>query len=279
MAGAGLPLRVESQELLGHVAHGLLDAGLGLLPGPAAEPIHRRPRPLRARVLLDAVEALDRDLELVARLVAEHHELARGAADLQRLEAEEAADAVLLVDDEVARLEVAEVGQEPAQPAPLAPRVEVHLLREDVPVGEDRERGRGDLEARGRGRPRGSRMREPSPTARPSSRSTSARRSARPVFPRSTTVVAVEAAEVLGEAAHVAGVGGRRAAGDVDGAALRVHLPDLDERARPTGAPRAPRGRRAPPRAPGRARRRGASGPRPRATRSPRLPRGPLRAR
>ena len=67
----------------------------------------------------------------------------------QRLEAEEAADAVLLVDDEVARLEVAEVGQEPPQPAPLAPRVEVHLLREDVPVGEDRERGLGDLEAAG----------------------------------------------------------------------------------------------------------------------------------
>ena len=155
VAGAGLPLGVEAQELLGHVAHGLLDAGLRLLPGPAAEPVDRRARALRARVLLDAVEALDRDLELVARLVAEDHELARGAADLERLEAEEAADAVLLVDDEVARLEVAEVGEEPPQPAPLAPRVEVHLLREDVPVGEDRERRPRGARSRGRGRRRG----------------------------------------------------------------------------------------------------------------------------
>lgn len=149
MARAGLPLRVQAQELLGHVAHGFLDPGLRLLPGPAAEPIDAGARSLRARVLLDPVEALDGDLELVARLVAEDHELARGAADVQRLEAEESADAVLLVDDEVARLEVAEVGQEPAQPAPLAPRVEVHFLREDVPVGEDCERGPGDLEAAG----------------------------------------------------------------------------------------------------------------------------------
>ncbi len=102
---------------------------------------------LARRVLLDAVEGLDRDLELVAALVAEHHQLARGAADLERLEPDEAADAVLLVDDQVADLEVAEVREERAQPAAAPACVEVHLLREDVAVGEHEQAGLGHLEA------------------------------------------------------------------------------------------------------------------------------------
>ena len=67
--------------------------------------------------------------------------------DLERLEAHEAADAVLLVDHEVAGLQVAEVGEEAAQPAAAAARVQVHLLREDVAVGEHREGRLGQLEA------------------------------------------------------------------------------------------------------------------------------------
>ena len=114
----------------------------------AAEPVDRRPGALGARVLLDPVEGLDGHLELVARLVAEDHELARGPAHLERLEAQEAADPVLLVDDEVARLEVAEVREEAAQPpAAAAARVQVDLLGEHVAVGEHRERGLGQLEA------------------------------------------------------------------------------------------------------------------------------------
>ena len=54
---------VELEQLLGHVAHGLLDAGLGLLPGRAAEPVERRAR--GAGVALDQVETLDRDEQLV----------------------------------------------------------------------------------------------------------------------------------------------------------------------------------------------------------------------
>ena len=70
VAGAGLPLGVEPQQLLRHVPHRLLDAGLRLLPGAAAELVDARPRALGARVLLDAVEGLDRDLELVPAVVA-----------------------------------------------------------------------------------------------------------------------------------------------------------------------------------------------------------------
>ncbi len=86
-------------------------------------------------------------LSLSPRLVAEHHQLARRAADVERLEAEEAADAVLLVHHQVAHLEVPEVGEEGAQPAPAAARVQVHFLGEDVPVGEQHEAGGRDLES------------------------------------------------------------------------------------------------------------------------------------
>ena len=104
---------VELEQLLGHVAHRLLDARLGLLPGRAAELVERRPR--RAGVLLDEIEPLDRDEELVLAGVAELHELLRLEADLDPLQADEHADAVVDVDDEVADLEIAEVGEERAR--------------------------------------------------------------------------------------------------------------------------------------------------------------------
>ena len=112
VAGHGLALRVELQQLLGHVAHRLLDARLGLLPGGAAQPIERRPR--AARVLLDQVEPLDRDEQLVVAVIAELEELLRAspaAAHAELLQADELADAVVDVDDEVADLQVAQVGE------------------------------------------------------------------------------------------------------------------------------------------------------------------------
>ena len=95
----------------------------------------------------------------------------RRPADLDRLQAFEAADAVVLVHDEVADLEVAEVGEEAARPAPAA-AVEVHFLRKHVAVREDAQGQVGELEPRpqdsqpdfdggafpdGRGRPRAAR--------------------------------------------------------------------------------------------------------------------------
>ena len=73
MAGHGLARRVELQQLLGHVAHGLLDARLGFFPGRAAELVERRRR--AAGVLLDQIEPLERDEQLVLAGVAELHEL------------------------------------------------------------------------------------------------------------------------------------------------------------------------------------------------------------
>ena len=62
VAGHRLARGVELEQLFRHVAHRLLDAGLGLLPGGAAQPIERRLR--RRREFLDQVEAFDRHEQL-----------------------------------------------------------------------------------------------------------------------------------------------------------------------------------------------------------------------
>ena len=67
--GPGLALGVELEQLRGHVAHGLLDPLLDLLPVAAAQAVDGGARALGARVLLHAVEGVDRHLELVAALV------------------------------------------------------------------------------------------------------------------------------------------------------------------------------------------------------------------
>ena len=56
---------------------------------------------------------------------------------------------MVLVHHQVAGPQVAEVGQEAAQAAAALARVQVHLLREDVPVGQHQQPGLGQLEARG----------------------------------------------------------------------------------------------------------------------------------
>src|SRR5258708_18802212 len=106
MASSGLPLGVEPQELRGHVPHGLLDSLLDLLPAPAPELVHDGPGALGARILLDAVEGIDRNLELVPSLVGENHELPADPGHLQGLEAFEATDTVVLMDDQVADAQV-----------------------------------------------------------------------------------------------------------------------------------------------------------------------------
>jgi hypothetical protein len=59
------------------------------------------------------------------------------------------ADAVVLVHDQVAHLQVAEVREEPAGAAAAAARLQGDLLREDVAVRQHPQRDLGQLEARG----------------------------------------------------------------------------------------------------------------------------------
>ena len=122
----------------------------------------------RAGVALDEIEPLDRDEELVVAGIAELHELLRLDADLDALQADEHADAVIDVDDEVADLQVAEVGEERRASRERAALVDLALLLEDVGLGPELERGVGQPEARGRdGRCR----RAPTPVRTSSARS------------------------------------------------------------------------------------------------------------
>ena len=139
VSGHGLARRIELQQLLGHVAHGLLDAGLRLLPRGSAELVERRAR--GAGVLLDEIEPLDRDEELVLARVAELHELLRRRADVDPLETDEHADAVVDVDDEIVDLQVAEIGEERAGGRPPPLLVRLPLFFEDVGLGPELESG------------------------------------------------------------------------------------------------------------------------------------------
>ena len=137
----GLARGVELEQLLGHVAHRLLDARLRLLPGRAAELVERRLG--AAGVLLNEIEPLDRDEELVFAVVAKLHELLDVRTDFDPLQPDEHADAVIDMDDEVADLEVAEVRQERARRR-AAPLVRgLALLFEDVRLGPDLEAASG----------------------------------------------------------------------------------------------------------------------------------------
>ncbi len=113
MALGGLALGVELEQLVGHVGHGLLDAGAGLGPLLRAELVEdRRGAGVGRAIFLNEVEAGERDVE--ARLLGEFedHELDFETVLLDLFEADVAADAVLDVDDIIADGEVAEVGDE-----------------------------------------------------------------------------------------------------------------------------------------------------------------------
>ncbi len=110
----GFALRVELEELGGHVGHGLFDAGLGLLPALRAELVELRGGAgFGGAVLLDEVEAGERDVEFGFVGELEDHELERrGVVLFDDAKAAVAGDAVFDVDDVVADGEVAEVGDE-----------------------------------------------------------------------------------------------------------------------------------------------------------------------
>ncbi len=84
--------------------------------------------------------------ELVFAGVAKLHELLRIEPDVDPLEADEVPDAVVDMDDEVAGLEVAEVGQERARRR-LAALVNLAFFLEDVGLGPELELGFRQAEA------------------------------------------------------------------------------------------------------------------------------------
>ena len=113
-ADRGAALRVELQQLAGHVGHGLLHPRLGLLPGLSAELVELgRGAGVGRPIFLDEVETGERNIELgLIRELQDHQFERRLVVLFNDSQSAVARDAVLDVDDVVADGEVAEVGDE-----------------------------------------------------------------------------------------------------------------------------------------------------------------------
>ena len=111
VAGAAAALGVEVEQLAGELLRGVARARLHRLPARAAELRQRRVRAAGADVARDLRELVGGHEDLVVALVLEVEVVARDAGDGLRVEAGEARDAVVLVDDDVAGAQVGERAQ------------------------------------------------------------------------------------------------------------------------------------------------------------------------
>ncbi len=137
------PLLVQHDELLGDLADGGADAALGLGEVAAAEAVQGGRLP--ADVLAQHVDLVGRDVQLVVALVGDEEVVALDAADGPLDHPFVAADAVLDVDDVVARLEILE---EPGALAPARPRPSVGVPAPgEVALGDDGQLGRRQRDA------------------------------------------------------------------------------------------------------------------------------------
>ncbi len=105
--------RVQGEQLGGGVAHLLCGARLGLVPFAASQLVQRRLLGLRAAVAADHAELRHRHIELVAALILQQKEFALAVLQLEIEQSLVAADAVLLVHDRVADLQLRQVAQHP----------------------------------------------------------------------------------------------------------------------------------------------------------------------
>ena len=128
----------DADELARHLEHALLEARLARLPARAAELVELAR--LRA-VARQEFEVLDRQEQPVAAGIVDLEAVVRLARRLDRLEADEAPDAVVDVDDEVARRQRARFGQHVLR-APPALRLPDEAVAENVLLADDGEIGR-----------------------------------------------------------------------------------------------------------------------------------------
>ncbi len=149
------------------------------------------------------------------------------AAHFYGLEAEEPAHPVVLVDHEVADLEIAEVREEAAGTAAGAPEVEVHLLGEDVAVGEHGEAASRQLEASGEGAHPGEDARPLADRQAPLAEHVlqTVRASGVPEEEHRDRAGPVE---VRGQPPQVARIGGHRPRSEMEAALLGIELTHLD---------------------------------------------------
>ncbi len=106
MALAHVALRLDFEQVAGHLLGGGPGPQLGLLPGRTAHFVEARHMPFAADVLLHPGDPLDRQVQLVAGGVLEVQEIALDLSHLQVVQSAVAADAVVGVDDEIAFLEL-----------------------------------------------------------------------------------------------------------------------------------------------------------------------------
>src|SRR5215471_2559371 len=109
---SGLAFGVKSEELVGHVLEGFADAGLARSPRRAAKPVERGMNALDGVVALNEVHALEGNVEASIFGVAKEHEFAATPFRFDQAKAFKLADAVVDVDDEVARLEFGKIAEE-----------------------------------------------------------------------------------------------------------------------------------------------------------------------
>ena len=129
-----LPLRVEGDQLAGELLHRGARAALEELPRLPAELGERGRLRVGADVARDLAELLVRDVEPVLAAERQQEVVARDARDGLGLEAHQLADAVILVDDEVARAQVGEGLERPAHPGAGTRGA----LAKDLRVGQER---------------------------------------------------------------------------------------------------------------------------------------------
>src|SRR5262249_48189082 len=127
--GRLLALRIQREQLAGKLADAFARTRLQVVPRLAAELRQRRDRRVRADVARHLSDLLVRDVEPVVAAEREQEVVARDARDLLRLEAQKLADAVVLVDDVVARAEVGERLQRACTKATLPRRPPAEDLR------------------------------------------------------------------------------------------------------------------------------------------------------
>ena len=133
--GLGHALGGDADELAGHLAHALLQPRLARLPPGPAELVELAR--LRA-VARQKLQVLDRQEQPVAAGVVDLEAVVRRAGRLDRLQADEAADAVVDVDDEIARRQRRGFGEH-VLGAALALDAPDQPVAENVLLADDRE--------------------------------------------------------------------------------------------------------------------------------------------
>ena len=132
---ARLALGVKLEQLAGHLTQMLSRADLEVLPGLAAELRERRGVRVRADVAGDLADLLVRHVDAVFAAESEQQVVAGDAGDLLRLESEQLRNAVVLVDDVVARAQIGEARERAAGRRDRPGRA----AAEDLGVWQDRD--------------------------------------------------------------------------------------------------------------------------------------------